>query len=582
MRPLGSVFCALTVGTAVSIVTPARATATGPPTRPPPVRVVYFVPADREPLSNRAERLTRTLEDVRRFYRDGMAAAGLGPLTFDLERDSDGRVVLHEVRGRHPSDAYGRNDAAKVRDEVRTALAARGIDADRELLLIVQVLLRWQDGRAIEVGPYVGGGDGRFGAAHVYDDERLDASRLASREPGGWYGGKPCSIGRFNTHYIGGIAHELGHAFGLPHDRETAEDRAMRGRSLMGSGNHTYGEERRGEGPGAFLSTVSAMQLRYARAFAGDLPDAHVRPTAEFPSFEADYSNGAVVLTGVVTGTPPVWAVAVWNDPMWIAGDYDAVAWGSPTDPQGRFRLAIRELETGRYELRLRALHTNGRTSLRRFTYTVDANGVPDVIALRTALPLASAVQAWLQRDEAAVRRLASTVMSIAPAGHESYRKAAHLLERLAPAPPGPPPAVRPPDVTRVELSHAKMTEASVGWGRVMRDEAPEVVFIELNGEFVPRGLWAHAPARHVFDLGGRWRCFRSRCGVHDHGRGTVRFVVRADGRELYRSATIRAGQAVGIELDVSGAQQLEMIVEDAGDGRNGDWGVWADPVVER
>lgn len=55
------------------------------PVRPPPIRVVYFVPSNVEPLSNRVERLDRTLEEVRRFYRDGMAAAGYGPMTFELE-----------------------------------------------------------------------------------------------------------------------------------------------------------------------------------------------------------------------------------------------------------------------------------------------------------------------------------------------------------------------------------------------------------------------------------------------------------------------------------------------------------------
>ena len=34
--------------------------------------------------------------------------------------------------------------------------------------------------------------------------------------------------------------------------------------------------------------------------------------------------------------------------------------------------------------------------------------------------------------------------------------------------------------------------------------------------------------------------------------------------------------------VDVKGADLLELIVEDAGDGNNGDWGVWLNPQIER
>ena len=374
--------------------------------RPPPIRVVYFVPSDVEPLSNRVERLDRTLEEVRRFYRDGMAAAGYGPVTFELERDSAGRLVLHEIRGRYPMEAYGRNDAAKVRREVAAALASRGIDADRELLLIVQVLLRWENGRAIEVGPYVGSGDGRFGTAHVYDDERLDAALLSSTEPGGWYGGRPCSIGRFNTHYIGGIAHELGHAFGLPHDCETEADRRTRGRSLMGGGNHTYGEERRGEGRGTFLSSISAMQLRFARPFAGDVPNADRTAVADVPEIRAAVTNERLVISGVVTGSPPVWGLAAWNDPAWISGDYDAVGWVARVAPDGRFTLEIGDLKPGRYELRLRTIHSNGRRTTLRLNYAVDTNGTPDTASIVGSVKLARAVAARARGDAAAALQI--------------------------------------------------------------------------------------------------------------------------------------------------------------------------------
>jgi len=46
----------------------------------PPIRVAYFVPSDREPLPGHQERLDRVMTEVQRFYRDGMASAGYGPV----------------------------------------------------------------------------------------------------------------------------------------------------------------------------------------------------------------------------------------------------------------------------------------------------------------------------------------------------------------------------------------------------------------------------------------------------------------------------------------------------------------------
>ncbi len=146
-------------------------------------------------------------------------------------------VVALSGSCQHPAGHSG-----KVRKEVKDALARQDIDVDCQTSLIFQVLLAWEGNKATEIGPYVGGGNHLAGTAWVYDDSHLDPRLLGSKAPGGYYGG-PCSLGAFNSHYIGGVAHELGHAFGLPHDCQRKAETATRGSSLMGGGNHTYGQE---------------------------------------------------------------------------------------------------------------------------------------------------------------------------------------------------------------------------------------------------------------------------------------------------------------------------------------------------
>lgn len=341
------------------------------------VHVAYFVPGDREAIPGYVDRMDRVMTEVQRFYRDGMAAAGYGARTFGLDRDERGKLKVYLVEGQKPMLEYGRNASRAVRREVRSSLAEAGLDVDGQTLVIFELLLDWRGEKAVEVGPYCGGGNHLRGTAWVFDDRLLDPRQLGSKEPGGYYH-RPCSIGEFNSHYIGGVAHELGHAFGLPHACQRTADRE-RGTALMGAGNHTYGQELRGEGKGTFLTDASAMMLAETRAFAGDLENARTRPQCEVNDLEAAFENGELIIAGEVATSPAASGIAAYNDPENRRGDYDAVAWTSSVDTQGRFRLAIGELRPGAYQLRLLVCHAGGAKSRFSYDYEVDAEGRPDV-----------------------------------------------------------------------------------------------------------------------------------------------------------------------------------------------------------
>jgi len=342
------------------------------------LRIAYFIPTDREPLPDRVERLDRVMTEVQTFYRKGMHANGFGPLTFNLDRDANGRLRIHEVKAEHPMHDYGRGDSEKVINEVKKALRADGLDPDKETVVVFELLLEWKDGKATELGPYVGGGDFASGAAWVFDDALLDPRSLPSKKSGGYYGG-PCSIGEFNSHYIGGIAHELGHALGLPHDKERAADGAKYGQSLMGGGNHTYGQNLRDEGKGSFLSPASAMRLAHHPLFTGQPVPHGDAPSARLVKLNSSFKDGKLTLTGRIKSKPSAFGLVIYNDQEKIESDYDAVGYTTKLSPKGEFRIEIDEFHPGRYEMRWAVCHTDGRTSTFEVKYEVDKDGHPDL-----------------------------------------------------------------------------------------------------------------------------------------------------------------------------------------------------------
>jgi hypothetical protein len=149
----------------------------------------------------------------------------------------------------------------------------------------------------------------------------------------------------------------------------------------------------------------------------------------------------------------------------------------------------------------------------------------------------------------------------------------------------------QPADVREVDLTWAKWDSARTDRDTPMRGRTP--VFEWLNQDGVLRvggrrfesGLFTHAESLYQFDLGGNWQTFRSGYGIQDgmvaHG-ASVAFVVRGDGKELFRSPVIRDNRLRRLEVDVTGVNILELIVEDGGDGVHADWGVWIEPTLER
>jgi len=546
----------------------------------PPVRIVYFIPSDMEPIPDREERLGRVMLCIQDFFRKGMEENGYGPMTFALEWNNPDKLKLYEVRGKKKQEEYGRDDSRIVRNEVREVLKSKyGIDADKELLVIFQLLLKRDGDISIELGPYVGGGGALSGTAWVYDDDRLDANLLTSKEPGGYYHGH-CSLGKFNTHYIGGVAHEMGHAFSLPHVREWDSQRATMGNSLMGSGNHTFGRDLRNEGTGTFLSETSALRLSTIRAFAGDLPDIGKRGdwTIEKLTAREERSEGGrtIVLSGHITASPKLTGIIAYNDNLNIPADYDAKAWMTKDINDGHFQMTIDELETAPYQLRLVGVHENGVTSQLSVNYQVSDNEI-DLKPINRLIAEERLRRLFRDKKTDEIKLISEN-----PAEDETIRRIARHLFKLSIGQEPVVVAKLPAKQRTADLTYSKFIVERTGWHGVYRGMVPEELFIRVGNQFFESGLYAHAPSNYTVELGGVWKTLLIGYGLQDGYDGAVRFIVLGDGKELFRSEDVKDHSLRKTTISVEKVRKLELTVESAVQGNSGAWGIWVEPEIRR
>jgi hypothetical protein len=361
---------------------------------PKVLRVVYFTPADRSPVPRYQERLAAVLEDIRAFYRGEMQRHGFGPRTFEVERDAKGQLVIHLVKGKEPEAGYprtdwgrkGGGDVGKVMKECVPVLQEAGISPDQETILIFCNLANWDEQAHTysHHSPFGGTATRTRGFCFVTDSPILDLESLMKKEPivhdqvaNERFGDVP--MGKRNSMLIGSIAHELGHAFWLPHCGERWDEKA-RGRSLMGEGNLVYRDERRGEDPGAFLAMASAMKLAGRPLFNGSvkgndrralLDQCHLILSTNLTSTNLAGRRGGLRVEGTAKGTPAIYGVIAYFDSAHDGG-YHAPAASSVPDAQGRFAIEVSDLApTSNGRLRVELCHVNGGVSEQDLDFTV-------------------------------------------------------------------------------------------------------------------------------------------------------------------------------------------------------------------
>ena len=82
------------------------------------VRLIYFLPSDRQPEPNIDTKMDKLIKNVRNAYANDMEQHGFGRKTFRFETDTTGQAVVHHVSGKFTAKYYQYGTLGKVNQEV--------------------------------------------------------------------------------------------------------------------------------------------------------------------------------------------------------------------------------------------------------------------------------------------------------------------------------------------------------------------------------------------------------------------------------------------------------------------------------
>lgn len=210
------------------------------------VRVVYIVPLGAKPWEEMKRRVTEYLEDIQWFFADEMSRHGFGKKTFEIARDSNRELVFHQISG--PSRSQFKE---KPWNECKKIAEANGLRSDNDIVMYFFEYYLFPSGKnpvaSSRGSKREDGGEVFLSSLHIKLARRewLSCDSEYEGQVFDWIRPEPMGKDTLNWHgrgrkicnvcgaSYGIMAHELGHAFGLQHDRNN--DRNRKG-NLMGNG----------------------------------------------------------------------------------------------------------------------------------------------------------------------------------------------------------------------------------------------------------------------------------------------------------------------------------------------------------
>jgi len=351
------------------------------------VRVTYFVPSDRDPTANWRGKVTVLMTFIADLYRRDLQRHGCRTRGLDFEFDSGG-LLVHFVKGKQKAAHYNGDPEFKFLRQWRTILpeveAALGRCSEALHVIFAETYddgpakFEWRGGVALGCYYTACGGAGLFSAWILRDefcattiDEQLRL--LADATPVN--GRVALGCGRMNSprfEFIedgfGAVAHEMGHAFGLPHDHR--KDRQY----VMGNGFRNLRRNYPGRGPDSErvgFSPESARMLARSRFLSedADLGDRKAPRLQLAPPPTLKAGDREVPVRGRATDDKGLAAVLYWWRPM------DSTVGGADltgTSADLAATLPVRPMKKGKADLIVTVIDRGGNIGTAKVTFEVE------------------------------------------------------------------------------------------------------------------------------------------------------------------------------------------------------------------
>ncbi len=149
-----------------------------------------------------------------------------------------------------------------------------------------------------------------------------------------------------------------------------------------------------------------------------------------------------------------------------------------------------------------------------------------------------------------------------------------------------PPPESRPVEIDRIDgvyLDALAPASATQEYGTLQTNRSITETPLNIGGRQFQRGLGTHSNSRVVYELGGAYTRFQAYAGGQNGSQATITFEVWVDGKPVWESGLMAAtDDAKAVDVDVTGAQRLELVVGDGGNGFGADHADWCDAKLLR